>query len=270
MGYCFVRGNNMKTIIAFSGGLDSTYGLWKVLSQTTDDVTAVFINTENMDPSLRTHYDLRGWGVAKVAEVIPIISWLQQNIRSFTFVDQQFTTDYVVRGFGNINNFQTYVARYALPQINSGSYDRLVIPSEKENDGFSNGGTIEVRRPGSIAAQEIFVSQATRGSIEFPLIDSNYTQANALLELPSELLSLTDICNVNDQSYKCQKRRWFQEQLDQGNTPAQVWDNYYANCTPVAGKWFSMKYWLTGTPQSESTLWDIPQWPISYEVPLSG
>lgn len=260
----------MKTIISFSGGLDSTYALWKLLSETTDEVTAMFIDTSNIDPSLVLRYDLRGWSPVSELEVQPIVDWLQQNARSFIFAPQPFTTDYVVRGFGSTNNLQAYAARYAFPRINSNQYDRLILPSEKENDGWSNGGTVEIRRPGSIAAREIFIAGATRGSIEFPLIASNYTQANALSELPAGLLALTDVCAVEDQGYKCQKRRWLQGQLDQGKTPAQVWNAYYANCTPVAGKWFSMKYWLVGVTQSESTLWDIPQWPDSYSVSVSG
>jgi len=260
----------MKTIIGFSGGTDSTYLLWKLLSQTTDEVTAIFIDMQNVGLPIYTRYDLRSFSNSSSQVAASIVQWLTDNVRPFNFIVSPFDQAYAIRGFGNCNNPQTYVARYAIPRINANDLDRLVAACEKENDGAANGGTIEVRRPGGMAVRDIFVANATRGSVDFPLVLSNYTQANALAEMPSELLALTNVCEPGSQEFKCKKKVWFQNLLDEGKTPAEAWSIYYANCTQVSGKWFSMKFWLYDVQPSSSNLWEMPEWPTSYIVPSSG
>jgi len=257
----------MKTVLTFSGGIDSTYVLWKLLSETQDEITAVFVSTDGVTQSEFNRYDLRAFGASGQSTVDAAAQWLQSNIRQFTYSVQPFDAQYAPRGVENVNSPQTYLARFAAPRINSGEFDRFVCTSEKENDGWSNGGTINVRRPGSVAARDIFIQSATRGSIEFSLISENYTQANALSEMPSSLLSIVDHCVLGDISYKCRKKQWFQNLLDQGNTPAQCYDAWYANCTNAyAGKWFSMKYWVDGVQPTEQNTWAMPEWPASYSV----
>ena len=257
----------MKTLITFSGGLDSTYSLWKLLSETSDEVTAVFINVENIEPGLALRYDLRAFSGSDSTTAAIAAQWLQTNVRSFNFVSQPFDASHVVRGVGNANSPQTYIARYAIPRINSGEFDRLICTSEKENDGWSNGGSINSRRPGSVAAREIFVAGATRGSIEFPLITSNYTQANAIAEMPSALMDIVALCPVENDGYKCMKKRWFQNLLDQGKTPAQCYDIWYQKCTSYQNKWFTMKTWLYDVAPDDNNTWGtLPQWPTNYSA----
>jgi hypothetical protein len=251
----------MKTIVTFSGGVDSTYILWKLLSETADEVTAVFVNVSQIDPAWKSRYDLRTFTGTDPAVCSEAINWLQTNVRSFTFVNQPFDVTYVIRGISNANSPQTYIARYAAPRINVGEFDRLVCTSEKENDGWSNGGSIDTRRPGAMAAKEVFLANATRGTIEFPLIASNYTQANALSEMPSDLLNIVDHCTLEDNSYKCQKKRWFQNLLDQGKTTQEAYNIWYAKCTSYNDKWFSMKWWIDDIQPDESNTWPMPQWP---------
>jgi hypothetical protein len=257
----------MKTVLTFSGGIDSTYVLWKLLSETQDEITAIFISSDNLSPADFSRYDLRAFRGSSQATADASAQWLQSNVRSFTYVVQTFDSQYAPRGFGNVNSPQTYLTRFAVPRINSGEFDRLICTSEKENDGASNGGTIDVRRPGSMAARDIFAQSATRGSIEFPLIAANYTQANALTEMPSDLLDIVDHCTLEDNSYKCKKKRWFQNLLDQGKTPAQCYDAWYTSCTNAsAGKWFSMKFWIENTQPTDQLTWAIPEWPTSYSA----
>jgi hypothetical protein len=257
----------MKTILTFSGGVDSTYLLWKLLTTTDDEITAVFVDTSSLSFPEAARYDLRAFFNSNLETAQTAAAWLQANCRSFTFLNQTFDTSFCVRGYGNVNSPQTYITRFAVPRINVGEFDRLVCTSEKENDGWSNGGTVDTRRPGSFAARDLFVASATRGSIEFPLIASNYTQANALTEMPSDLLNIVDHCTVGDGSYKCKKKQWFQNLLDQGNTPEQCYDAWYANCTNAyTGKWFSMKLWLTDQPATAENTWNMPEWPTSYSA----
>jgi hypothetical protein len=144
-----------------------------------------------------------------------------------------------------------------------------MLCTEKENDGWANAGTIETRRTGGEAAQEVFASIATRGSVEWPLIASNYTQAYALYYLPPALLALAPSCDIGNQSYKCNKRRWFQSLLSQGQTPSQTWEAYYQQCTSYKDKWYSMKLWLQDVPDTDQNTWDIPEWATSYSATLS-
>lgn len=260
----------MKTVIAFSGGLDSTYLLWKILTETQDEVTAVLVSTNTIDGDDSLKYDLRAFIGSDFANATAAAEWLNANVRPFTFISQNFNSSYVVQGYGNPNSPPTYLTRYVLPLINNGTYDRFVLANEKENDGYSNGGTVSIRRPGSFASRDIFVAGATRGSIQWPLIETNYTQAVALSSLPQNLLAIIDVCVDGPTRFKCRKKQWFQNLLDEGKTPAEAWDTYYANCTQVPGKWFSMKFWLHDNQPSSSNLWEMPEWPTSYSVPSSG
>jgi hypothetical protein len=258
----------MKTVVPISGGLDSAYVLWKLLSETSDEITAVCINTDNVTDSIANRYDLRAFLVSPPTLAIAAVDWLQSNVRPFTFVNHLFDEQYVVRGFGNCNNPQTYIVRYSVPLINASQFDRVVCSGEKENDGYANGGTIETRRPGGMAARDVFVANATRGTIDFTLIADNYTQANALSEMPSDLLAILDTCQPNNGLFKCKKKAWFQNLLDQGKTTQEIYDLWYQSCTtPYQGKWFSMKNWLYGEQPTDQNTWAIPEWPTSYTVP---
>jgi len=258
----------MKTLITFSGGIDSTYALWKLLTETQDEVTALALSTETLTEAMRLRFDLRSFQGVDVAETVEAANWLKANVRNFTLVVHNFDPTYAVKGYGNVNSPQTYTVRYAVSRINAGEFDRLLCTSEKENDGWSNGGTISTRRPGSMAARDIFVATATRGTVEFPLISSDYTQANAFAELPIGLLAIIDNDGPDDQSFKAMKRRWIKAQLASGKTPSQVWDLYYQNCTVYQGKWFSMKHWINGIEPTDQNTWSMPEWPASYTVTL--
>ena len=51
----------MKTLVALTGGMDSTYLLWKLLSQTSDEITAINLDVSNTDPYLYKKYDFRSF-----------------------------------------------------------------------------------------------------------------------------------------------------------------------------------------------------------------
>jgi hypothetical protein len=259
----------MKIMIGFSGGMDSTYVLWKTLMQTQDEVTAVFIRTQNISRKTYDRYDMRTFSGLQEEENVAatIANWLNNNIRTFSFTPVDFSEQYVVRGFGHPNSPQTYLARYAASQMSNGNCDKLLLCSEKENDGWANAGTVQTRRTGAEAALDAFTQTATRGSIEWPLIQSNYTQAYALSELPSELQSLLSPCSEDNDSYKCRKRRWFQNLLNEGKTPEETWNIYYNNCMSYQDKWFSMKYWLNGDTPTDQNTWIPVNWPTNYTVP---
>jgi hypothetical protein len=262
----------MKTFVSLSGGMDSTYLLWRLLSETTDEITALHVDLSGLDVRTRIKYDIRSFafeedGEAARAKIDAITAWLKVNVRDFNLIVEPISTDYMVRGVGFPNNPPAYITRYAVQHINAETYDRLCLSNEWENDGFSNGGTVTHRRSGAWIAHEIFVSEAQRGRIDFTLLDMEYTQAYALAEMPRGLIDL-----VWDRrgGSKSMKRFYLEGLLLDGKTPAEASAIAKAKCMLPDNKWHSMRHWLGGQEPTEATTWDMPTWPSSYEVPSSG
>jgi hypothetical protein len=263
----------MKTFVSLSGGMDSTYLLWKLLSETTDEITALHVDLANFTQRLIQKYDIRSFAfeedaAANLTKINEIAAWLKTNVRDFNLIVEPISTDYMVRGIEFPNSPPAYITRYAVQHINDGIYDRLCLSNEWENDGTSNGGTIMTRRSGAWAAHEIFVSEAQRGCIDFTLLDMDYNQAYALNEMPQALRDL--VWDSQDQTAKSMKRHYFANLLQEGKTPAEAGQIAKAKCMLPDNKWHSMKFWVMGREPTADTTWDMPTWPSSYEVPSSG
>ena len=83
----------MKTVLNISGGLDSTYVLWKLLSTTSEEITAVFFQSTHIDDDTRKKYNLGGalrdnrFVNDQQNEIIDIIGkWLKSNVRNFKII----------------------------------------------------------------------------------------------------------------------------------------------------------------------------------------
>lgn len=265
----------MRTFVAITGGLDSTYLLWKLLTQTSDEITAVNFDTSNTERRIFQKYDVRVLNGAitdmnESDKVIQIVDWLQNNVRQFTFSKEPLSTLYMDRDINMPNNPASYLARYAVNKINNNEIDRVCYSHEWENDGYGNGGTVgRNRKQGVWTALDFFKASATRGKIEFTLLDMDYNQAYALAEMPKDLLKLV-LYPVRSEEFKNRKTSWFKNQLNQGKTPAEAGVIAKDKCTLPDGKWHSMKYWIMGYEPTDQTIWDMPTWPSSYEVPSSG
>ena len=270
----------MKTVIALSGGIDSTYALWKTLSSTDDVVTAVTLDFDSLSQEERGEYDVRG-----VASAIPspirfsktraIVKWLKENVRDFSYVAVSVTPEIMDKGLPN--SPQTMLVNWAVSRINAGEYDRIVNSAEIENDGYSNCGTTSSRAGGAIAARAVFVQKATRGEIDFLLSTESYSHAVAMSEMPSALVEMTRSCDRDAETqcgvcFKCSKRKFFAEALSSGKTAAEVTQLVLSKSIPQPGRWRSMKYWIAeevptcDRPASNET-WEMPSWPTSYRVP---
>lgn len=262
----------MKTLVSLSGGVNSTYLLWKLLSDTQDEVTTVFVDTSAIDEKTRKKYDVRtfnfGGNDQELANVQTIVSWLKENVRDFNFLVEPMSLDYLVRGVGFPNNPPAYITRYAIPKINDGSLDRICFSHEWDNDGFGNGGTVTHRRTGAWVAYELFVANAQRGQIDFTLLDMGYNKSCALTELPQPLLDV--VWGDKQDEGRVAQMAYFQSLLDEGKTPREITDIAMARCTLPNGQWHSMRLWLAGQEPNEKTTWDMPTWPSSYIVSSSG
>jgi hypothetical protein len=222
-----------------------------------------------VDRRVRQKYDIRSFafeeqGRENLAKVEAIATWLKTNVRDFNLVVEPINTDYLARGIGVPNNPFSYPTRYAVKHINDGTYDRICHSLEWENDGAANGGTVTVRRNGGLVAREVFVAEAARGRIDFPLIDMDYTQAHALYEMPSQIVDL--VWDKQDTGMKSMKRHYFAGLLQEGKTPAEAGAIAKLKCMLPNGKWQSMKTWILGQEPNDSNTWDMPTWPSSYEA----
>ena len=273
-----------KTIMPFSGGLDSTYVLYKLLLDTTDEVTVLYISFKNVNNVKHIQMDVEPTTQTdnKKQRVLDIITWLKTNVRDFTVIEHEY--DATLLADIEWKNAQTYMTKFALPKINNGEYDKIVSAMEKENDGFNNPMFESI--PGSTRSLHLFQAQATRGTTSFPLIDNNYHQGYAITELPSDLYALTRSCDNApfDQPpcgycFKCSKHKFFQNLIDKGFRMGDIWDYVISKSITKKNKWVSMKYWLSEEVPTY-TLFnskhdvpiayherDIPQWPQSYTVP---
>lgn len=270
----------MRTIIGNSGGLDSTYALWKILSTTDDEVTVVLLNTDGLTNEVVRKFDVRSFNSEQPSKrrgvrVQSIVEWLSQNVRPCTLVEAQIEPSLLRRGIEHPNNPQTIIVDWAIQRINAGLADRVIVTTERENDGYSNGGTIGSRAPGALAAHDRFVSDATRGQLSFLLLDMNYHQGVAIRELPPELFALTRSCDRAEYypcevCFKCSKRKFFAEAIARGETDEQIKQKVASKSELPDGRWRTMKHWIAEevptciTPPIDKT-WDMPVWPSSID-----
>jgi hypothetical protein len=277
----------MKTVLPFSGGLDSTYCAWSILSSTDDDLTLVFLDLSNSPDGVLDTY-----GYANVTKkdvnafskysVQKIHAWLSKNVRpcSLVFID----LDQMMLSENKRNGSSAIQCLFPLlvEKVNSGEFDRIISSHERENDGGANGGSRvgedgKLKRGiGAKRTLEYFESNAVRGSYDFILLEKKYTQANAIKELPAELYNFTVSCdNVKNgigcgECFKCNKRKFFCDQIESGMSVDAIYDKYIAQCS-VDGRWWSMKNWIgvympTINSQIVKKTWNMPDWPSSYKV----
>jgi 7-cyano-7-deazaguanine synthase in queuosine biosynthesis len=267
-----------KTIMPFSGGLDSTYALWKTLRETDDAVTVVTITGQHHDTRkpLRASAGLlspHGWEKAKqVADAVAAAT------RAFSFevkeVNADLDTNQFVPGVGQVS------LRMATDRVNSGEFDCVAATYEMDNDGTLWGGTKSFQfLTSAMVAHENFKRYATRGRIEFPLIEMGYTQAVALRDLPPSLYALAFSCDRGvvegaacGRCYKCCKRKFFKILLDGGQTVDDI-RNLWRDRSTTPDGWVPMKLWLGEYIPEYLSWWDpdtppypMPSYPQAYEV----
>lgn len=267
----------MKTIIGNSGGLDSTYALWKLLSSTADEVTVILLNTDDLTKEIKTKFDVRSFNSSqsnegRINRVRSIVDWLSVNVRPCILAEVNIDASILKRGIGYPNNPQTIIVDWAIGKINANLADKVIVTTERENDGFSNGGTIATRAPGALAARDRFADNATRGQLIFMLLDMGYHQGMATREMPAELFALTRSCDSPAPEpcgvcFKCSKRKFFAEAIAGGKLDDEIRTHIASKSELSNGRWMTMKNWLkddvsTYIDGGDKT-WDMPIWPSS-------
>ena len=174
----------MRTLVSFSGGLDSTYTLWWLLKNTNDDVTALFL-----DESYLTESYLTSRGAVNAPYIPNLVSELQK-IRTF---ELKTVNAYE---FGPDETKEVWILRYIAPKINDGTYDRVTF-------GLGDVGTkFEETTPALdkiprvyIALEREFAKIANRGEIYFHYLKYNETRVHATINLPDNVKSLAITCS---------------------------------------------------------------------------
>jgi len=273
MGY-----SRMKTLIAFSGGLDSTYILWNTLVNTTDDVTVVYLDKSNLTENdiekysvkILTEFDPHNTAVNKINS---LCSFIQNQTRTFTVLIKQVDTTKLYRNLTQPNTMPTHIVDLFIDDINNGTYDKIVFGHDRDNDSYGQGYVAtNKKQSGIISASQIFKSKATRGTFSVPLLDTQYTKAVALSALPANIQAQIFSCHQSFTSptvpcgtcYKCKVLQYFKTEVSAGKTNQQIYDDFIAKSTPSSGKWLSMKFWINNS--TDQSIWDTPVWPTSFTV----
>jgi hypothetical protein len=220
----------MRTLVAFSGGLDSTYVLWKLLTTTTDEITAVHLDIRYLE----NEYGVGHPPVAPYAEnsTNAVVRWLKANTRSFAF---ETVNCYE---FGADETVEVWLVRnYIASKLNSGEADQVVfglgqIPyATRVIQGRSSD---LMKLPTSAhATYRAFKDVVSRGKCVMYYDKNGIGRGEAMAELPSALFSLTLSCTkpnfISDGSTtncgkcsKCIDNQFVRSKLDSGMSAAQT------------------------------------------------
>ncbi len=208
-----------------------------------------------------------------LAKAQPIVDWFAANLRPIELVIVPVELPKLIPDWPNTP--ETYFTNWAVEKVNLNELDRIIITHEKENDGNANRGPRGKEGPGSWLAHDLFVANATRGSVEFPLIEADYHHGVAISEMPTDLLALVTSCNSQNDPcfcFKCSKRRFFARQLESGKTMPEIAEYVRQKSALPNGNWLTMKTWLGDegvgyTPSINFPERDMPTWPSSVFKP---
>jgi len=159
----------MKTAISLSGGYGSAYNLWKVAQNTTDEITAIFVDFD--------YYTDEGGFSSKgtLSNAQNVVNWVSSNVRNVAFVVL------------NINN---YDPKYSgIPSLEIVDYakvngfDKIIF----NDDSKDNLSTHSYLRNGVDKIKENLI-------VSYPIRKDNKINYQIAKELPSQLFSC---CSTN-------------------------------------------------------------------------
>ena len=176
-----------KTLCSLSGGRDSSYLLWKVLTETKDKVTAVHFDFSPIDSVFAMREEAESVACAQ------IVAWLRARIRTFDYrivPIERFTED----GWHSLE-----LVFYAAPLVNVGEFDRVMGGWTHQDSSPARGGVRER------VMEKLFAKLATRGKFEWPL--KKMGKAHILQAMPTALEALCMSCEnpetANGKVYEC-------------------------------------------------------------------
>lgn len=204
-----------KTCISITGGVDSTYLLYKTLSETQDDVTAFHVDFTELTPEVNSA-NLEKMSAQNV------VNWLKSNVRGFKFENIVAISK---------EDMRYYATREALKQgqkyIENG-FDKFLIAKIYGDIGRSTTGNLA------------FINTLKNNfptKVFTPLRDIKQGKPHAIVNLPKELYNITLKCGkctiengimtpCGKCNFKCKYVAFCEEKLNDGWTPDKVLDYY--------------------------------------------
>ena len=269
----------MRSIVSFSGGLDSIYVLWKELTETSNDVLAVYFMTPGIPMDLVDKYQIKGFSNQAhsfeiATKLLSVSEEMSSNIRSFEFISVYYDLSLLVDPKAGSNFASVLRVKWAIDRINKGQADRFVSGQCRDNDGFSVGAdTTKSSETSSSLSMDVFLNMATRGEYALPLMDSEYTIANAYAEMPQNLIDLSLSCESQPACgvcYKCLMHQLAKNKLADGMSKEQYFEFVMSKSILKPNLWRSQKKWLSEEIPSYITNvkddWNMPKWGHSVKI----
>jgi 7-cyano-7-deazaguanine synthase in queuosine biosynthesis len=220
----------MKSLLAFSGGTDSTYVLYKLLTETDDEVTAITLKKDKTAEVLNLAGDRSYANIPYVLEEL-------LKIRDFKFIEHRIREKHQTE---ETKHYYTYFVSYAAPFLNDGTYDRIITARTWEQHNQKMISKTVIGSISEIAAQRLMKRETNRGYIWNPLVThdfhQNFNKAHIYLHLPKNLKKYTVSCSnpslefvdskriVKEcgECYKCLFNEKVEQFLALGHTPEQI------------------------------------------------
>jgi len=159
----------MKTIVSLSGGYGSTYNLWQLAKDTSDDITAIFVDFGYSCQGKKYTKYIKNENIQFAKNVV---SWISSNIRTINFVVL------------DINNYRAEYSGIAQLEIINyakiNCFDKIIFSDDIKDESTPN---IVLRRA-------ILRVAATDVLISYPIRENNSTSFQCSELLPEELKNL--------------------------------------------------------------------------------
>jgi hypothetical protein len=259
-----------KDLVLFSGGLDSSYLAYKLLSDTSNEITLLSVVTDcGMAGGL--------FG-GQVLQMQPLIAELKK-IRSFKM-------KYLYAGKNEITShhldwWNIYPMHRFAEDFNNGKYDRLVSGSNWEmlDGSFHKHSNPEIQQAKHIAGPKVFASLTQRGELWNPLVThdfyQNFNRWHALKHTPENIRSKISCgsgieenqCNLCD---KCLFTNKVSKMMKSGATASDVDDwrrsksHEYTESTTRDCSW---RWWIHLEENKEAGFYPFLEKGLAEDVP---
>ena len=200
-------------VLGYSGGLDSTYVLWKKLVENTDTITAIYVDERYITEDKNGNIGQDFFNCHQMKAVEDCVAWLKSNVRDFNYVR---VNNYE---YQESDNVQIWLFRYAITNyVNKGLADSVIFGIRSDitealagSDGRGHHADSS-GKPGTSQSvmvegmKKTWAATATRGSaVKFPLMDYYEDRLDEIefpirqiSELPTDLFNLTISCSMGD------------------------------------------------------------------------
>lgn len=277
----------MKTLLAFSGGIDSIYLLWKELTETNNEITAVFYTGEKIDTEMRNNFNVlnveeKMFAQVRTVQLQKIASEIMKQTREFVFITEAIDPVFLDTDTNNkklLNHAATLRTAMGVRDLNDGKYDRFAAGSCIDNDGYLiNKNGFVANETASSLMTKYFIKNAKRGELHLPFCDEEYTVAEAIENLPDWLVAMNRSCqlmlssNINacNQCYKCLTHEYARMLLSEGKTTKEIFDIYMKKSIMPDGTWRSQQVWIAEEIPSVLSptinTMPMPQWGHSVRI----